>query len=140
MLVALGVSGVNGADPKTVFPAAFLLETWVVAPLVVIALGTGVLQVALSGWEMLRYWWVAIKLTTTVVFTALIVAVLIPRLAASADAALAGETFGTGDRLPLALVPALAIAALLLNVALAIYQPNKRIHALSLLNDWEQRP
>lgn len=135
VLVALGVSGVNGADPNTVFPAAYLLEVWVVAPLVVIALGTGVLQVALSGWEMLRYWWVAIKLTTTVVFTVLIVVVLIPRLAASADAALAGETFGTADRLPLALVPALAIAVLLLNVALAIYQPNKRIPGRSNAHD-----
>lgn len=135
VLVALGISGVNGADPRTVYPAAYLLEVWVIAPLAVVALGTGLLQVALSGWSKVRYWWVAIKLTTTALFTVLIVVVLIPRLATTADAALAGEPFTRAERLPLALVPLVAVGVLVLNVALGIYQPNRRIKQGSNAHD-----
>lgn len=63
VLIALGISGVRGADPETVYPAACVVEAWLVAPLVVLALGTGVLQAVRSGWGLVRHWWVAIKLT-----------------------------------------------------------------------------
>lgn len=127
VLVALGISGVRGADPRIVYPAAYLVEAWLVAPLAVVALGTGVLQALLSSWGLVRYWWVAIKLTTTAAFTVLIVVVLIPRLAASADAAAAGEAFTAAERLPLALVPSLAVALLVLNAALGIHKPGWRV-------------
>ncbi|MQA86664.1 MAG: hypothetical protein GEV03_19025 [Streptosporangiales bacterium] len=131
VLVALGISGVRGADPRTVYPAAYLVEAWLVAPLVVVALGTGVLQAVLLPWGLVRYWWVTIKLTTTAVFTVLVVFALIPRLAASADAAMAAETFTAAARLPLALVPSLAVAVLVLNVVLGIYKPGWRIQRVS---------
>jgi hypothetical protein len=127
VLVALGLSGVAGADPQTVYPAAYLVEMWLVAPLAIIGLGTGVLLALRSRWGLMRYWWTAIKLVTTATFTILIVAVLIPRLAATADAATAGHAFSTAERLPLALVPSLAIAVLVLNVLLAIYKPGRRL-------------
>lgn len=129
VLVALGVSGVAGADPRTVYPAAYLVETWLVAPLAVITLATGVLQATRGGWGLVRYWWTAIKLATTAAFTVLVVAVIVPRLATAATAATAGQAFTTAARLPLAVVPAVAVAAVVLNVGLAVYKPAARTRA-----------
>jgi hypothetical protein len=127
VLLVLGISGLRGADPRTVYPAAYLVEAWLVAPLAILALGTGLLQAALTPWGLFRYWWVAIKLTTTLGFTGLVLLVLIPRLAASAEAATAAQTFTAAERLPLALVPPVALTALIFNVALAIFKPGWRL-------------
>jgi hypothetical protein len=127
VLMALGVSGLRGADPRTIYPAAYLVEAWLVSPLAILSLGTGLLQATLMPWGLFRYWWVAIKLATTLGFTGLVLLVLIPRLAASAEAATAAQTFTAAERLPLALVPSVALIALIFNVALAIYKPGWRL-------------
>ena len=127
VLLALGISGTRGADPLTVYPAASLVASWLIAPLVVVALGTGVLQAVLSQWGLLRYWWVTIKLAATVVFTGIVLFVLVPRLAASSDDATAAETFTRAERLPLAIIPALAITVLVGLVSLAIVKPRWRL-------------
>ena len=129
VLVALGLSGVSGADPRTVYPAAYLVETWLVAPLAVITLATGIVQATRGGWGLVRYWWTAIKLATTAAFTLLVVAVIVPRLAATAAAATAGQAFTIAARLPLAVVPAVAVAGIVLNVGLAVYKPAAQIRA-----------
>jgi hypothetical protein len=127
VLIALGISGLRGADPRSVYPAAYLVEAWLVAPLAILSLSTGLLQAVLTRWGPLQYWWVVIKFTTTLGFTGLVLFVLIPRLAASAEAASAAQTFSAAERLPLALVPSVALTALILNVALAIYKPTWRL-------------
>ncbi|MQA15236.1 MAG: hypothetical protein GEV09_14030 [Pseudonocardiaceae bacterium] len=129
VLLALGISGLRGADPQTVYPAASLIASWLVAPLVVVALGTGALLAVVARWGLLRYWWVTIKLTATVVFTGVVVLVLVPRLAASADAATAARTFTTAERMPLAVVPSLAVAVLILLVGLAIFKPGGQLRS-----------
>jgi len=132
VLMALGISGVRGADPRTVYPAAYLVEAWLVAPLAVVALLTGVLQAVLSPWGLLRYWWVTINLATTAGFAGVALFVLLPRLEASADAATgpaAQEAFTIAERLPLAIAPSVAVALLVLNVALAVYKPGWRLRA-----------
>jgi FtsH-binding integral membrane protein len=126
VLLALGIAGLLGADPLTVYPAASLVAAWLVAPLVVVALATGVLQAVRNGWGLRRYWWVTIKLAVTLAFTVLVVAVLVPRLAASAGAA-ATTAFDSAARLPLAVVPAAAISAQLVLVGLAITKPPWRM-------------
>lgn len=128
-LLALGIAGVRGADPQTVYPAASLLATWLVGPLVLIALGTGITLAIRSGWGLARYWWVAIKLATTVLFTGIVWLLLVPRLAAAAGAATAAETFTNAERLPLSIVPAVAIAVLIVLVSLAVYKPRWRLRA-----------
>lgn len=127
VLVALGVSGVRGADPRTVYPAASLVESWLIAPLVIVTLGTGVIQAATGPWGLVRYWWTTIKLATTAAFTLLVLFVLAPRLAGTATAAVAGHTFTTADRLPLALVPGVAVAAVIVNVVLGLTKPRARL-------------
>lgn len=127
VLVALGVSSARGADPRTVYPAASLVETWVTAPLVVVALGTGVVQALAGPWGLVRYWWTTVKLFLTAGFTVVVLIVLAPRLAGSAAAAQAGEVFTSAQRLSLALVPALAVAALVLNVVLGLTKPRAKV-------------
>lgn len=126
-LLALGIASTRGAAPATVYPAASQVASWIIGPLVLIALGTGIVQALLLRYGLLRYWWVTIKLAVTVLFTGLVWFALIPRLAASAHSATAGETFSTAERLPLTIVPAMAVALLIGLVMLAFYKPGGRI-------------
>ena len=126
VLLVLGISSVRGADPRTIYPAADLIATWLLAPLAVVALGTGVLLGLLTQWGLFRYWWVTIKLTLTAILTGVILFVLVPRLGVSADAATgpaAQEAFTIAERLPLALAPAAGSTLLILAVILAVYKP-----------------
>jgi hypothetical protein len=126
VLAVLGLSGVGGADPRTVYPAAHLVEARVIAPLAVLALATGLLQARLSRWSLLRNRWVTVKLVVTAGLTAVVFTVLEPALAAVADAAVAGEPLAGAQRLRLLIFPLVAAALLLLNVALGVYKPDRR--------------
>jgi len=131
VLLVLGISRVRGADPQVIYPAAHLVATWVLAPLAIVALGTGVLLGLLTGWGLLRYWWVTIKLVLTAILTGVILFVLVPRLGVAADAAtaLAPSPFTAAERLPLLVAPAAGVTLLILMVALAIYKPPWRLRS-----------
>ena len=118
-LLVLGFSSVRGADPQTIYPAAHLVATRLLAPLAIVALGTGVLLGLLTQWGLLRYWWVTIKLALTAILTTIILFVLVPRLGVAADA----------ERLPLLVAPAAGVTLLILIVALAIYKPPWRLRS-----------
>ncbi|HEU4630989.1 MAG TPA: hypothetical protein VFS08_14660 [Gemmatimonadaceae bacterium] len=128
-LLALGVAGAAGADPLTVYPAAHRIGAWLVAPLAVAALGTGLLLGATTRWGLVTYWWVAIKLAITTALTAVVLLVLVPALGRAADAATlpAAHALTGAARLRLAVAPAAASALLALNVALAVYKPRWRL-------------
>lgn len=130
-LLSLGVAGVRGARPETVYPAASQIASWVIGPLVVVALGTGLAQTVLLRHNPVRQAWLGIKLAVTGIFTGIVWFLLIPRLASSAEAAVSAgaATFTSAERLPLAVVPAVATALLLLLVALAVYKPGRPPHA-----------
>ena len=123
VLLVLGISSVRGADPQTIYPAAHLVATWLLAPLAFAALGTGVLL------GLLRYWWVTIKLALTAILTGVILFVLVPRLGVAADAATAlnPRPFTQAERLPLVVAPAAGVTFLILIVGLAIYKPPWRL-------------
>ena len=128
-LLALTVAGLRGVDPRAVYPAAHLLGQWVVAPLAVASLATGLLMVATTGWKPFRHGWVTIKGSTTVLLTGLLLGSLVPGLGRAA--ATATEAPGTGpithtQQILLAAAPAGALALLTLNVILGIYKP--RLH------------
>ncbi len=129
VLVALGVSSLIGAEPRTVYPAARLVAANVVAPLALFSLGTGVLLAWMSGWGLFRYWWVTIKLAITLTLTLVVLTVLVPRLSVAADAATgpAVSSPSTVERMPVAVAPAVASALLVVNVALAVYKPTWRL-------------
>jgi hypothetical protein len=123
VLLTLGIAGMQGADPRTVYPAAHMVEARVVAPLAILALGTGLALALRSGWGLVRYWWVAIKLTITAVLTAVVILVLEPSLAATA----AAESLTDAQRARVALFPAVALALLTVNVVLGLAKPRWRV-------------
>jgi hypothetical protein len=129
VLLALGISGMGGADPRTIYPAAQLVSEGLVAPLAILSLGTGLLLAALTPWGILRYWWVTIKLAITVVLTSAVLFVLIPRLGAAANAVTgpAPRLLTVAERLPLVVAPAVASTLLALAVVLAIFKPGWRL-------------
>jgi hypothetical protein len=127
VLVTLGFSAVFGADPNTVYPAARLVGETIVAPLALFSLASGVVLARLSGWGLLRYWWVTLKLAITLVLTLAVLTVLVPRLGNAAAFAAAGAPFDVAQRLPLALAPGLATVFVILNVSLAVYKPGWRV-------------
>jgi hypothetical protein len=121
--LTFGVAGMRGADPRTVYPAAHLVEAWVVAPLAVLALGTGLVQALLFRWGLVRYWWVAIKLAITAALTAVVFLVLEPSLAATS----AAESLTDAQRTRVALFPAIALGLLVVNVVLGLSAPRWRL-------------
>ena len=129
VLLALGLSSLGGADPRTIYPAAHLVGAWLVAPLAVLSLGTGLLLGILTPWGLFRYWWVTIKLAVTAVLTGVVLFVLVPRLGAAAAAVTgpAPRLLPIGERLPLIVAPAVASTLLALNVVLAIFKPTWRL-------------
>lgn len=127
-LLALGAAGVAGADPVTIYPAARLVAAWLVAPLAVMALGTGLALGLLTRWGLFTYWWVTIKLAIVVVLTGAVLFVLVPALGATADA-VTGATpqLSARQRLPLLIAPAVASALLAVAVVLAVFKPDWRL-------------
>jgi hypothetical protein len=86
VLLLLGLASLGGADSRTIYPAAYLVAARLVAPLVLISLGTGILVGILTPWGLFSDWWMTIKLAITTALTALVFFVLVPRLSAVADA------------------------------------------------------
>jgi SAM-dependent methyltransferase len=127
-LLVLGLAGIAGAPPESIYPAARLIVQSLVMPLALAALATGVSLAVSTPWGLFRYWWVAIKLVITLLLTAAVLFVLLPALSAAADSV----TTSTGglrveNRMPLALAPAVASSLLLLAVALAVFKPPWRL-------------
>jgi hypothetical protein len=130
-LLALDISGARGADPRTVYPAARLIVTWLAAPLAVVALGSGLLQGLTTSWGLVRHGWVTVKLAITALLTVVLLLVLVPALGRVADLAtsLTPQLISHAQRLRLAIAPAAAAALLTLNIVLALYKPRWRVGA-----------
>jgi hypothetical protein len=130
-LLTLAVSGWRGSDPASVYPAMSLVSRWVVAPLAVAALTTGVLQAVLSPYGLLRYWWVTIKLAITLVLTGLVLFVVVPGLRGAADSALGGasEALTDAQRVVYVVVFSLAVASIALMAGLAVAKPRWRVRS-----------
>jgi hypothetical protein len=129
VLLLLGLASLGGAEPQTIYPAAYLVAARLVAPLAVISLGTGLLLGILTPWGLFNYWWVTIKLAITTVLTAVVLLVLVPRLGTAAATA-TGQTsyiLTSAQSLPLAIAGAIASTLLLLAVVLAIFKPGWRL-------------
>jgi hypothetical protein len=129
VLLALGVASVGGADPVTIYPAASLVSAWLVEPLALTALASGLALGLLTPWGLFTYWWVTIKLVIVAVLTGVVLFVLVPALGATADAVtgLTPRLLGAGERLPLLIAPVAASALLAVALALAIFKPGWRL-------------
>lgn len=128
-LSVLGIAGAVNTDPASVYPAAHLVAEWLVAPMAVLALGSGLLQALLSPVGLTKFWWVVIKLAITVLLGVLVAVVLVPELGAAADAVTGPHPAGldTVRRIRAAAGPLIASALLTTNVTLGIYKPPWRL-------------
>jgi hypothetical protein len=130
-LLALGIASVRGVDPVTVYPAARLIAAWLVAPLAMITLVTGVALGLLTRWGLFAYWWVTIKLAIVVILTGAVLFGLLPALGATAEA-VTGHTMRelrAPERLPLLIAPAVASTLLLIAIVLAVFKPGWRLRS-----------
>jgi hypothetical protein len=127
VLLALGVAGVSGSDPGTVYPAAYLIGSSIMAPLAIVSLATGLGLAFLTRWGVFRYWWVTIKLATTAILTVLVVLVLVPRLGAAAWAVSSRLALTDAERLQLVITPATGSGLLIAMIVLAVFKPSWRL-------------
>lgn len=125
--ISLGVAGLRGAQPETIYPAMAQIAWTALVPLALLALGTGLAQALLSGFGLFRYRWVAVKLGVTTLLAVVALAVAAPGLARAADAATsAGQGVTQVQQIVATFTPSLAFLLLVLNVALGVFQPNGR--------------
>lgn len=126
--LALAVAGLRGADAETARGAYLAMDVvarFVILPLALAALATGLVQGLGTEWGVLRHWWVLVKLLITLGATLLLLVHMQP-VAHLADAA-AGGTLAPGElrpmRVQVAVDAALAIVALLAATALSVLKP-----------------
>jgi hypothetical protein len=127
--LVLAVAGLAGTDANLARAAYLAMELsagWVILPLSLAALATGVLQSLGTHWGLFRHYWVVAKLLITVVSTLLLLLHLQPvRHMAGAAAGVAWP--GTDlHALQVQLVAnaAAAVVALLAATALSVYKPS----------------
>jgi hypothetical protein len=128
-LLALDVAGLRGAEARTVYPASHLLGQWLMVPLAVASLTTGLTLSVTTGWKPFVHGWVTLKATITVLLTGLLLASLVPALGRAADAATgaAGAAPMThAQQTLLVAAPAGAAALLTINVLLGVVKPRLR--------------
>jgi hypothetical protein len=126
-ILALGLSGLTGSNPATVYPAMGLIGGSILAPLAVASLVTGIVLARLSVWGVFTYWWVVIKLATTTGLAILVLQVLVPRFAAASAAASSGIPLADADRLQLVVTAATGTTLLIAMVVLAVFKPSWRL-------------
>jgi hypothetical protein len=122
-LAALGLAGVGETSAETIYPAAHRLGEWLAAPLAVAVLVTGV-GLLLTGHVSLRTdRWAAAKLAITLGLATLLLTTVIPWLHEASQVAVDTGDVSDSLRRRLAIAPAAASAALLVNIVLARYRP-----------------
>ena len=127
VILALGVAGFSGSDPRTVYPAMSLIGSSIMAPFAIMSLATGLLLALLTRWGLFRYWWVTIKLAITALLTVLVLLVLAPRLGAAAQTVELGAALTDAERLQLVITPTVGSTLLFATIALAVFKPSWRL-------------
>lgn len=130
-VLMLCIAGARGSDPGSVYPAAYLIGSTLLIPLALLALASGVLLGLLTPWGIVRYWWVTISLALTAGGIVLGTFVLVPTLAAAADAATvtSGTQVPSVDRLGLVKDASAASIVLIVTVLLSVYKPFGRLRS-----------
>jgi hypothetical protein len=124
--LGLAAVGLTGHDPQTVRGAYLVMEpaAWfVLVPLAVASLLTGVVQALGTTWGLLRHYWVVFKLLITVVST-LVLLIYMETFSFMADVAADQTADLSAVRNHSPLLHAFAALLLLLTAtALAVYKP-----------------
>jgi hypothetical protein len=127
VFLALAVLGATSSEPFVVRAVSIAMDRsgwFVIAPLCLASLLTGVVQALGTPWGLLRHYWVSIKLVITVLATAVLLVHMRPisRLAQLAAIGPLGD--GTREtQLQLIADAAMALLALLVATTLSVYKP-----------------
>ncbi|MDQ3803175.1 MAG: hypothetical protein M3416_04900 [Acidobacteriota bacterium] len=126
--LALAVAGLTGRDAQTVRAAYLTMEmiTWfVIVPLSLGSLLTGLVQSLGTPWGLFRHYWVLVKFLLTILAIAIL---LVHTRPISHMAGVAAETTLSGAdlrglRVQLVADAAVALLVLLVNTTLSVYKP-----------------
>lgn len=132
--LTLGVTGLVTGDPDTqhaVYLALGVLVPYAVAPISLLALGTGIAIALGGGWGLLRHWWVTIKLAITAITATLTWLLLRPgalemaeTMRAAPDGELISDAAGAFDLLAAGCV---SFTLYLFMLVLSVYKPFGRL-------------
>ncbi|MFI7413587.1 hypothetical protein ACIBU0_33490 [Streptomyces sp. NPDC049627] len=126
--LALAIAGLAGQDTEVVRGAYLAMEVigwFVLVPLSLASLVTGLIQAVGTAWGLLRHYWVLFKLLISVVATVLLL-VHLQVVAHVADGAAASGLSGSdlvGMRIQLVADAGAALLVLLAAVALSVFKP-----------------
>jgi hypothetical protein len=92
----------------------------------VLSLLTGLALARRTSRPLMGQWWLTVKLVVTSGLVVLVLLVALPGLQETADVSLAGAAVPDRSRFVYAVVPAVTVPLLLLNVVLGVYRPRSR--------------
>jgi hypothetical protein len=126
--LALAVAGVTSADPLRVRAAYLAMELtgwFVIVPLALASLLTGLVQGLGTEWGLFQHYWVIVKLVMTVLATILLLVHMRPigHVASVAAATPLSSTDLHGRRLQLVADAGAALLVLLVATTLSVYKP-----------------
>jgi len=126
--LALAIVGLTSRDPSIVRSSYLAMDVtgwYVIVPLSLASLWTGVLQSLGTEWGLFRHYWVLVKFLLTVVATVLLLVHMQPtgRVASAAAEAVLSSSDLRGLRVQLLADAVGALAVLLVATALSIYKP-----------------
>lgn len=126
--LALAIAGLTSADAQLVRASYVAMEVtgwFVIVPLCLASLPTGLIMSLGTEWGLLRHWWVVAKLGITLLATLLLLVHMQP--VGHLAAAVAETTLRNGElaglRLQLVADAGAAVVALVIATALSIYKP-----------------
>lgn len=126
VFLALAVLGLSSADPSTVRGAYLVMRptgTFVLVPLAVASLATGVISGIGTSWGLVKHYWVLIKLLITAASTLVLVLYLQTFKLLAQTAADPTADLDAVRNLSPALHSGLALLALVVTTVLAVYKP-----------------
>lgn len=129
LLVLIGWFSEDATVRGVAYQALGLFVVWPMLGAGLVCLASGLLLGLGSKYGVLRYWWVAVKLTVNLILVALIVLALrpgMPEVVEHGRALTAAQPSGT-DVSTLFFPPAVSLTALTVASVLAVFKPRGRI-------------
>jgi len=128
VFLVLAVVGLRSGDPqlaRAAYLAMGVTGTYVIVPLCLASLASGIVQSLASKWGVLRHYWVLIKLVLTVFATGLLLlhTRVIRQMAEIAASGTLSDLAQRGMRVQLVFDASAAAAILIVATALAVYKP-----------------
>jgi hypothetical protein len=126
-LSVLGLAGMAGADPETIYPAMHLLARAVLVPLGIVAFVIGVTQAVLTGYGLMRHRWVTAKIGILGLLVTVAITMAVPGLGRAADAATTpGVEVAAAQQITAIATPTAALVLFVVAASLGVFKPGRR--------------